>query len=62
MQRHQLFYLITGAVGYLGLTVTKQLVARGAMVRAFILPNDPARMYLPAEVEVFEKKYKPANY
>ncbi|MBO5619122.1 MAG: NAD-dependent epimerase/dehydratase family protein [Paludibacteraceae bacterium] len=54
MQRNQLLYLITGAVGYLGLTVTKQLVSRGARVRAFILPNDPARMYLPAEVEVFE--------
>ena len=47
-------YLVTGAAGYLGLTVTKQLIAQGAKVRAFILPNDPARRYLPAEVEVYE--------
>ena len=47
-------YLVTGAAGYLGLTVTKQLIAQGAKVRAFILPNDPARKYLPAEVEVYE--------
>lgn len=50
----QVYYLITGAAGYLGLTVTKQLVSSGARVRAFILPNDPAKQYLPAEVEVYE--------
>lgn len=48
------YYLITGAAGYLGLTVTKQLVSSGVAVRTFILPNDPARRYLPDEVEVFE--------
>lgn len=48
------YYLITGAAGYLGLTVTKQLIKQKAKVRAFILANDPARKYLPAEVEVFE--------
>ena len=52
--KKQVYYLITGAAGYLGLTVTKQLVRQGAKVRAFILANDPARKYLPAEVEVFE--------
>ena len=50
----QVYYLVTGAAGYLGLTVTKQLVREGAKVRAFILPNDRARQYLPEEVEVFE--------
>ena len=50
----QKYYLVTGAAGYLGLTVTKQLVRQGAKVRAFILANDPARKYLPAEVEVYE--------
>ncbi len=49
-----LLYLVTGAAGYLGLTVTKQLVSRGAAVRALILPGDPARKYLPEGVEIFE--------
>jgi len=52
--KNQTYYLVTGAAGYLGLTVTKQLVNRGAKVRAFILANDPARKYLPAEVEIYE--------
>lgn len=50
----QPYYLITGAAGYLGLTVTKQLVESGAKVRAFILPRDPARKYLPDGVEIYE--------
>ena len=54
MENDNRLYLVTGAAGYLGLTVTKQLIAQGAKVRAFILPNDPARKYLPAEVEVYE--------
>lgn len=52
--KKQVYYLITGAAGYLGLTVTKQLIDSGAKVRAFILPNDPARKYIPAKVEIFE--------
>ena len=51
---NQTYYLVTGAAGYLGLTVTKQLVRQGAKVRAFILANDPARKYLPEEVEAYE--------
>ena len=54
MENDNHIYLVTGVAGYLGLTVTKQLIAQGAKVRAFILPNDPARRYLPAEVEVYE--------
>ena len=49
-----ILYLVTGAAGFLGGTVCRQLVERGSKVRAFILPNDPARKYIPEEVEVFE--------
>ena len=49
-----IYYLVIGSAGYLGLTVTKQLVRQGAKVRAFILANDPARKYLPTEVEIYE--------
>ena len=35
-------YLVTGAAGFLGSTVCRQLVEEGADVRAFVLPNDPA--------------------
>lgn len=54
MDKKTTYYLITGAAGYLGLTVSRQLIADGALVRAFILPGDPARKYLPSEVEIFE--------
>ena len=54
MMNDNVNYLVTGAAGFLGLTVTKQLVEQGAKVRAFILRNDPARKFLPPEVEIFE--------
>ena len=47
-------YLVTGAAGFLGGTVCRQLVERGSSVRGFILPNDPAKKYVPEEVEIFE--------
>ena len=47
-------YLLTGAAGFLGINICTQLVERGEHVRAFVLKGDPARKYLPAEVEVFE--------
>lgn len=47
-------YLVTGAAGFLGGTVCRQLSARGERVRAFILPNDPARKFVPEEAEVVE--------
>ena len=47
-------YLVTGAAGFLGLTVCKQLISEGRKARAFILPNDPARKYIPEEIEIFE--------
>lgn len=45
-------YLVTGAAGFLGGTVCRQLVARGDRVRAFVLPGDKAEQYVPAEAEI----------
>ena len=47
-------YLVTGAAGFLGGTVCRQLVARGDKVRAFVLPNDRAMQYVPREAEIVE--------
>ena len=44
--------LVTGAAGFLGGTVCRQLVEKGDDVRAFVLPNDPAMKFVPAEAEV----------
>lgn len=44
-------YLVTGAAGFLGSTVCRQLVQRGDSVRAFVLPDDPSSQYIPEEVE-----------
>lgn len=45
-------YLVTGAAGFLGSTICRQLIERGDKVRAFVLPNDKSVKYLPQEVEV----------
>lgn len=47
-------YLVTGAAGYLGGELCRQLVARGEKVRAFILPGDRLAKYLPPEVTQVE--------
>lgn len=47
-------YLVTGAAGFLGGTICRQLVDRGEMVRAFVLPNDNAMKYVPKEAEIVE--------
>lgn len=47
-------YLVTGAAGFLGGTVCRQLIERGERVRALVLPNDSAAKYIPAEVELVE--------
>ncbi len=46
--------LVTGAAGFLGGTICRHLIDRGDRVRAFVLPNDPARKYVPAEAEIVE--------
>ena len=46
-------YLVTGATGFLGSTVCRQLIERGESVRAFALPNDKAIKFLPKEAEIF---------
>ena len=45
-------YLVTGAAGFLGGTICRQLIDRGDMVRAFVLPNDPAEKFVPGEAEI----------
>lgn len=47
-------YLLTGAAGFLGSTICRQLVERGEIVRALVLPNDPYAKYLPEKVEICE--------
>jgi dihydroflavonol-4-reductase len=50
---HNTIYLVTGATGFLGSNVCKQLLERGETVRAFVLPNDKASRFIPKEAEVF---------
>lgn len=47
-------YLVTGAAGFLGSNIVRQLVNKKEKVRAFILPNDESKKYLPKQVEIFE--------
>lgn len=47
-------YLVTGAAGFLGGTICRQLIARGDKVRAFVLPNDKAMKFVPKEAEIVE--------
>lgn len=47
-------YMVTGAAGFLGGTICRQLVERGERVRAFVLPNDKAIKYVPKEAEIVE--------
>ena len=45
-------YLVTGAAGFLGGTICRQLIERGENVRAFVLPGDPAMKYVPREARM----------
>ena len=45
-------YLLTGAAGFLGSNISRNLIEKGKTVRAFVLPNDPAASQIPAEAEV----------
>lgn len=47
-------YLVTGAAGFLGGTICRQLIDRGDNVRAFVLPGDKAIKYVPKEAEIVE--------
>ena len=47
-------YLLTGAAGFLGGNIARQLIGRGDRVRAFVLKNDPAVKFVPRECEIFE--------
>ncbi|MHC1772201.1 MAG: NAD-dependent epimerase/dehydratase family protein [Flexilinea sp.] len=44
-------YLVTGAAGHLGNTITRQLIAGGRKVRALVLPGDKTAERLPKEIE-----------
>ena len=46
--------IVTGAAGFLGGTICRQLVEKGENVRAFVLPGDKAAKYLPAGATVVE--------
>ena len=54
-----IIYIVTGAAGFLGGTVCRQLLEQGKKVRAFVLPDDPAAKYIPdgAEVESLERLF-----
>lgn len=47
-------YLVTGATGFLGSTICRQLTDRGEQVKALALPNDKAAKYLPDTVQIHE--------
>ncbi|MBR1758009.1 MAG: NAD-dependent epimerase/dehydratase family protein [Lachnospiraceae bacterium] len=49
---NNILYLVTGATGFLGSTITRQLLERGDAVRAFVMQGDKTVCYLPEEVEV----------
>ncbi len=50
----KLLYLITGAAGYLGEEVCRQVIARGEAARALVLPGDQTAVYIPEEIERYE--------
>ena len=54
IMKNNVKYLVTGAAGFLGGTVCRQLIERGESVRAFVLPGDPAEKYVPEEAEIVE--------
>ncbi|MGN0739908.1 MAG: NAD-dependent epimerase/dehydratase family protein [Treponema sp.] len=51
---NQTIWLVTGAAGFLGGTICRQLVQRGEKVRALVLRGDKAVQFVPKEVEIIE--------
>ena len=51
-------YLVTGAAGYLGGEVCRQLVERGLHGRALVLPGDKTAQYIPREIEQVLRAYQ----
>lgn len=47
-------YLLTGAAGFLGSVICRQLVESGKNVRAFVLPGDKAARFIPSCVQIVE--------
>ena len=47
-------YLVTGAAGYLGGEVCRQIVSRGLQGRALVLPGEKTAKYIPKEIEQYE--------
>lgn len=45
-------YLLTGATGFLGGEICRQLVSSGKKVRAFALPGDKAVEFIPEDAEI----------
>lgn len=45
-------YLLTGAAGFLGNNIARQLLERGCAVRGLVLANDPATKALPSGTEI----------
>lgn len=47
-------YLLTGAAGFLGSAICRELISQDEDVRAFVLPHDKYAKYLPQQVEIVE--------
>ena len=45
-------YLLTGAAGFLGNNIAKQLLEKGCKVRGLVLEGDKAEQYIPRGVEI----------
>lgn len=54
MKENKKLYLLTGAAGFLGSNICRELLQREDRVRAFVLKNDPAIKYIPDGVEICE--------